>query len=255
MDLGFGAKNQIIGQALVNQIDKNAKVQEQEIIEEINRYDALLEAGDSELEGIRQRRIAGMKKAQAQNQKWRALGHGVYSAIGEGQHGSDAAQEFFNASKESERLVVHFHRPSTRMCDVFHSHLEKLAHNHLETRFVKINVDQCADDGASGSGASYLVDKLGIIVMPTIVIIKNRKAVHHLRGFSEMGDTEDFSTEALEWVLGLHQGVRIPEGRDMPAELQEGRVGVNGIKMKSSYAGGRRGGVKESQNEYDDDEY
>jgi len=253
MDLGFGAKNQIIGQALAQQIDKNAQIQEQEIIEEIKHYDALLEAKDSTLEGIRQRRIAQMKKAQEQNQKWRALGHGTYTAIGEGQHGGDTAKEFFDASKESERLIVHFHRPSTRICDVFHSHLEKLAQKHLETRFVKINVDQCAEDGASGGGASYLVDKLGIHVMPTIVIIKDRKAVHHLRGFGELGDTEDFSTEALEWILGMHKGIKVPEGQDMPEELQQGARGVNGIKMKTRYAGGKRGGVRESKNEYDDD--
>jgi hypothetical protein len=254
MDLGFGAKNQIIGQALTKQIDINAKIQEQEIIEEIKQYDALLEAKDSTLEGIRQRRIAQMKKAQEQKQKWRALGHGSYTAIGEGQHGADTAKAFFDASKESERLVVHFHRPSTRMCDVFHAHLEKLAQKHVETRFIKINVDQCEVDGASGSGASYLVDKLGIVMMPTLVIIKNRNVLHHVRGFGELGDTEDFSTEALEYVLGMHQGIKIPEGSEMPADLQEGRVGVNGIKMKSRYAGGKRGGLKESQNEYDDDD-
>ncbi len=256
MDLGFGAKNQVIGQVLAKQIDQNAKIQEQEIMEEINRYDALLEARDSELEGIRQRRIAAMKKAQEQQQKWRAMGHGTYSAMGEGQHGADTAKEFFDASKESDRMVVHFHRPSTRSCDVFHSHLEKLAQKHLETRFVKINVDQCAEDGASGGGASYLVEKLGIHVMPTVVVIKDRKAMHHLRGFVDLGDTEDFSTEALEWVLGMHQGIKIPEGSEMPEELSnDGRKkGVNGIKMSTRYAGGRRGGVRESKNEYDDDD-
>mmetsp|Transcript_21963 Transcript_21963/g.32905 ORF Transcript_21963/g.32905 Transcript_21963/m.32905 type:complete len:182 (+) Transcript_21963:400-945(+) len=160
-------------------------------------------------------------------------------------------RSFFDATKESERLVVHFHRPSTRLCDVFHAHLEKLAEKHLETRFVKINVDQVAEDGASGSGAAYLVEKLGIVVMPTIIIIKERKAVHHIRGFDELGGTEDFSTEALEWVLGAHGGIKVPEGREMPAELQSGNRGVNGIKMSRRYAGGRRGGVREDENEYD----
>ena len=196
MDLGFGKKNQIIGDALAKQFDKSAKVQEQAINEEISKYDALLHAGDSTLEQIRERRLVQMKKAQEQKQKWKAAGHGVYSAIGEGQNGEDSAKEFFDASKASERLVVHFHRPSTRICDVFHAHLEKVAARHLETRFIKINVDQVSEDGASGSGAAYLVEKLGIIVMPTILIIKDRKAVHHIRGFDELGGTEDFS-----WLL------------------------------------------------------
>jgi len=256
MDLGFADKNQIIGNALAKQLDKSAKVQEQAIVDEINKYDALLDANDSELEILRERRLAAMKKAQEQKQRWRALGHGTYKAIGEGQHGADTAKEFFDASKESDRLVVHFHRPSTRSCDVFHAHLEKLAQKHLETRFVKINVDQCAEDGAGG-GASYLVDKLGIVVMPTIVIIKNRKAIHHIRGFDELGGTEDFSTEVLEWVIGAHQGVKIPEGREIPEELQQGnKKGVNGVSITKRYAGGRRGGVRETRNSYDDeDEY
>mmetsp|Transcript_9711 Transcript_9711/g.14610 ORF Transcript_9711/g.14610 Transcript_9711/m.14610 type:complete len:256 (+) Transcript_9711:128-895(+) len=255
MNLGFGDKNQIIGNALTKQMDKVAKVQEQQIIEEINRYDALLDANDSELEILRERRLVQMKKAQEQKQTWRAQGHGTYTSIGDGQH-ADTAKEFFDATKESDRMVVHFHRPSTRSCDVFHSHLEKLAQTHLETRFVKINVDQCAEDGAMGSGASYLVDKLGIVVMPTLVIIKGRKAIHHIRGFGEVGDTEDFSTAALEWVLGGHGGIKIPEGREMPQELREGPKGVNGIKMSARYAGGRKGGVKENYNEYDsEDEY
>lgn len=255
MDLGFGKKNQIIGDALAKQLDKTAKAQEQQIVEEINRYDALLDAGDSELELLRERRLAQMKKAQEQRQKWRAAGHGVYSAIGEGQQGADAAKEFFDASKESELMIVHFHRPSTRLCDIFHAHLEKLAAKHLEARFVKINVDQVSEDGASGSGAAYLVEKLGIVIMPTIVIIKNRKAVHHIRGFDELGGSEDFSTNVLEWVIGAHGGIKVPEGQEMPEELNPGsNKGVNGIKMSKRYAGGRRGGVREDQNEYDYDD-
>lgn len=254
MDLGFGAKNQAIGEVLAKQIDKTAKVQEQQLIEEINRYDALLEANDSELELLRERRLQQMKKAQLQKQKWKAQGHGTYTAIGEGQHGTDTAKEFFDATKESDRMVVHFHRPSTRSCDVFHAHLEKIAAKHLETRFVKINVDQCAEDGATGSGASYLVDKLGIVVMPTIVIVKDRQAVHHIRGFSELGNKEDFSVEALEYVIGMHQGIKLPEDAKMPEELKEARKGVNGIKMSTRYSGGRRGGVRETYNEYDSEE-
>lgn len=253
MDLGFGGKNQIIGDALAKQFDKVAQVQEQSIIEEINKYDALLEAGDSELEKLRERRLNQMKKAQEQKNKWRAAGHGTYAAIGEGQ-GADSAKEFFDATKESARMVVHFHRPSTRFCDIFHAHLEKLADKHLETRFVKVNVDQVSEDGAVGSGAAYLVEKLGIVVMPTILIIKERKAVHHIRGFDEIGGGEDFSTEALEWVLGTHGAIKVPEGREMPEELQAGNRGVNGIKMARRYAGGRRGGVREDVNEYNYDD-
>ena len=145
MDLGYGAKNQIIGDAVAKAVHQNAKAQEAALNEELSKYDALLNSTDSELDILRERRLAQMKKAQEQKAKWRAQGHGEYTALGEGQHGADTAKEFFDATKKSERMVVHFHRPSTRSCDVFHKHLEKLAAKHLETRFVKINVDQVGE--------------------------------------------------------------------------------------------------------------
>lgn len=254
MDLGYGAKNQVIGQAVANAVLQNSKAQESALNEEISRYDDLLNSNDSELEILRERRLAKMKKIHEQKAKWRGLGHGSYVSLGEGQNGGDTAKAFFDASKASARLLVHFHRPSTRSCDVFHAHLEKIAAKHLETRCVKINVDMVVEDGANGSGAAYLVDKLGIIMMPTIVIVKDRKAMHHIRGFDELGGTEDFSTEALEWLVGMHGGIHQAEGADMPEELKQGRRGVNGVKIRTRYAGGRKGGVREDENEYQDED-
>jgi len=254
MDLGYGSKNQVIGQAVAKAVLQQSKAQEDALNEEISRYDALLNSTDSEMEILRERRLAQMKKAQEKKSKWYSLGHGSYTALGEGQHGTDTAKEFFDASKESERMVVHFHRPTTRICDVFHSHLEKLAAKHIETRFLKINVDMVTEDGASGSGAAYLVEKLGIVVMPTIVIVKDRKAMYHVRGFDELGGTEDFSTDSLEWLLGMHGGIHQTEENTMPEELQQGRRGVNGIKIRKKYAGGKRGGVREEVNEFEEED-
>eukprot|EP00566_Odontella_aurita_P022744 CAMPEP_0113553778 /NCGR_PEP_ID=MMETSP0015_2-20120614/15796_1 /TAXON_ID=2838 /ORGANISM="Odontella" /LENGTH=141 /DNA_ID=CAMNT_0000454873 /DNA_START=186 /DNA_END=608 /DNA_ORIENTATION=- /assembly_acc=CAM_ASM_000160 len=141
MDLGYGGKNQVLGEAVSSAILRQTQAQEAAINDELAQYDSLLEAGDSDLEALRARRLAQMKRGAEQKAKWRDLGHGTYAALGEGQHGGDVAREFFDASKKSERMVVHFHRPSTRMCDVFHRHMEKLAPRHLETRFVKINVE------------------------------------------------------------------------------------------------------------------
>lgn len=254
MDLGYGKKNQIVGQAVAKAVHQNAVAQEAALNAELSKYDSLLNSTDSELDILRERRLAQMKKVQEQRLKWKSLGHGQYTSLSEGQHGADTAKEFFDASKESDRMVVHFHRPSTKSCDVFHKHLEILANKHLETRFIKINVDKVSEDGASGSGAAYLVEKLGIIVMPTLVLIKNRKAMHHIRGFDELGGTEDFSTESLEWLLGMHEGIHIPEGTEMPQELAGGGKGVNGVTIKTRYAGGKRGGVRESENIYDEED-
>lgn len=256
MDLGYGSSNQVVGDAAARAILAQAQAQEAAVQEEMNQYDQLLEATDSELDRIRERRLAQMKKAAEQKSKWLSQGHCTYTAIGEGQHGADAAREFFDMSKQSERVVVHFHRPTTRICDIFHAHLAKLAPMHPETRFVKINVDQCDAEGGGSGGATYLVEKLGIVVMPTLLVVKNRKAHHHVRGFDELGGTENFSLEALEFVLGGHGALHLPEGAEPPAELLEGSAaGVNSVNVKRFAAGGsRRGrGAYGSSEDYDED--
>ena len=257
MDLGYGNVNQVVGNTVAAALERTTKAQEEAIRDEIGKYDALLEAKDDELEALRERRLAAMKRAQEQRQKYLHAGHGEYRELCEGQHGADTAREFFEASKESDRMVVHFYRPTSAvLCDIVHAHLTKLAPKHVETRFVKINVDSCAE---SNSGAAYLVEKLGVVVMPTIVVIKNRKAVHHIRGFDEFGGTDSFSTEVVEWVLASHEGILKSDNMEMPEELQDlyNNRSVNGVKIRTKLSRGRRRGVRDgghgSYDDYDDE--
>lgn len=228
MDLGFGKGNQAVGNAAAQAILQTAQAQEAAVQAELDRYDALLEADDEALEALRAKRLAAMKEEHAKQQRWASLGHGTYSELGGGQNAKDVAREFFDAAKQSERMVVHFYRSSTRLCDVFHKHLEKLAPQHKETRFVKINVENCDKEGG---GAAFLVERLGIVIMPTLVIVKKREAVHHIRGFDELGCSEDFSTKALEYVLGVHGAIYQPEGQDVPPELLDVQ-GVNRVRLR-----------------------
>ena len=228
MDLGYGQGSQAVGSAAARAILQTAQAQEAALEDEMARYDALLD-DDEAMEALRGKRLAAMKEEHANQQKWLACGHGEYSELGGGgQNAKDVAREFFDATKQSERMVVHFYRSSTRLCDVFHKHLEKLARKHKETRFVKINVENCDKEGG---GAAFLVERLGVVIMPTLVIVKKREAVHHIRGFDELGATENFSTSALEYVLGVHGALFQPEGQEVPAELLEVQ-GVNGVRLR-----------------------
>lgn len=225
MDLGFGNKNQTLGDATSAAILKTAQLQERAIDEELCKYDELLNCKDDDLEILRAKRLEKMKAASRKREMYLANGHGTYVALGEGKQGADVAREFFEASKVSERLVVHFYRPSTRFCDVFHSHLMKLTPKHLETRFVKINVE----DGEN-SGVRFLVERLGIVVMPTLLIVKNRKADHQIQGFDELGGNENFSTSALACVLAAHGAIHLSEEeRELSEELLRGAG--NSIEM------------------------
>jgi len=277
MDLGFSGSNQAVGSAAASALLQQTAQREAAVDAAVAGYDAILtEATDTELEALRERRLQSMKRAAEQRAGWLAQGHGTYSAIGEGQAGgADAAREFFEAAKKSDRLVVHFHRPTTRSCDVLHAHLEKLAPRHPETRFVKIDVGRVATaDGADGGGqgATYLVEKLGIVVMPTLLVVLKRQAVHQIRGFDELGRRgEDCSAEALEHVLGGHGALRLPEGAERPEELLDAG-GVNDVSVRRSgggagrkaaaygygyghgYGSGRRGGAYGGDEDYDSDD-
>ena len=197
-----------------------------------------------------------MKAGAQQKSKWLEMGHGVYTDLSDGQHGGDIAKAFFDAAKKSNRMVVHFHRPTTRQCDVFHAALEQLAPKHPETRFVKINVEGCDDvrEGGSGAGAKYLVEKLGIVVMPTLLIVKDRKAHHHVRGFDELGGKDDFSGTDLAYVLGGHGALTRKDEEEVEPRFISGDEraieGVNSLRMMFGKGGARRGGYED----FDEDE-
>lgn len=234
MDLGFGNHNQKVGNATAQALLQGAQAQEESLNAELAQYDKLLE-DDEGLETLRQRRLAQLQNQHSQWQKWRDLGHGEYVELGGGQDARDVAKEFFEATKTSERLVVHFYRPTTRFCDVFHAHLSKLAPKHLETRFLKINVQDCDHQGG---GASFLVEKLGIVVMPTLVLVKDRKAFHHMTGFNEVGGTEDFSEQALAFVLGNHGVIDPRDDEEVPEEVLKASKGINSIRIKKGARSG-----------------
>ena len=233
MDLGFGRHNQDVGEATAKALLQGAQVQEQNIDVELMQFDKLLDDEDG-LEMLRQKRIKEMKAQHSNRQRWKDLGHGEYVEFGGGQDSRDVAKDFFRAAKESERLVVHFYRPTTRYCDVFHAQLAKLAPKHLETRFVKINVEDCDHQGG---GASFLVERLGVVVMPTLVLVKDRKAFHHMTGFDELGGTADFTERSLAFVLGRHGIIFPTDDEEVPEEVLQ-NVGVNAIRIKKGAKSG-----------------
>ena len=82
-----------------------------------------------------------------------------------------------------------------------------------------------------------MVEKLGIRVMPTLVIVKNRKVEHHMRGFDELGSSEDFSTELLAHVLANHGALTSTEEEHNPPELDGTSLsgyGVNRVRVSRS---------------------
>ena len=125
-----------------------------------------------------------LQKSQKQKQEWMALGHGKYEELA-------SEPEFFEACKKSPRVVCHFYRDSTFRCKIVDKHMALLAPKHTETRFVKIDVERCP----------FLVQRLKIVVLPTICLARDSKTVDYIVGFDDLGGTDEFSTEMLEWRI------------------------------------------------------
>eukprot|EP00941_MAST-03F_sp_MAST-3F-sp1_P004858 g4858.t1 len=164
-----------------------ARAQEEMLDEKIQ---ALENMDEDDLESLRQRRLEEMKRKSREKQAFRRKGHGSYTEV-------TNEKEFFNATKNSPRVVCHFYRPASKYCLYVDKHLSRLAQTHLETKFIKINAEK----------SPYLCEKLHIWMMPTMVLVKDRKTQHSIVGFDELGGTENFSTRDLEIVLMNHEMV------------------------------------------------
>ncbi|KAL1140253.1 hypothetical protein AAG570_000185 [Ranatra chinensis] len=168
--------------ALVREVLKVTKAVEEEIDLNIQKLDAVRTGDD--IDSLRSERLKKMKKDALQKNEWLSKGHGKYEDIEE--------KDFFNIIKESDRIVLHFYRSETARCKIFDHHLKLLAPQHVETKFVKIDATKCP----------FLTGRLQVKVLPTLLMILNGEVKGMLIGFSELGNTDEFSTEVLQWRLG-----------------------------------------------------
>jgi len=181
-------QQQILQQAMMQQAMLNvAKQVEEKIDAEMKELDAI-ENDEDELERIRAKRMTQLKNAQDKRAEWLRNGHGQLNEI-------NSDKDFFEEAKGSKKLVVHFYRNTTMRSKILDEHLKVLAKQHVETKFLKLDVDKC----------DWIVQRLNIRVIPTMALVLDGKTTGYLRGFEEFGGTDDFSTEMLEWRLGVAQ--------------------------------------------------
>lgn len=158
-----------------------AEMIEKQVDAKIDQLDNLK---DEDIEQLRKKRLMELKKAQTQKEEWLRAGHGTYEEISN-------EKEFFDVCKKSKNVVCHFYRNTTLYCKVVDKHLNILCTKHIEARFVMINAEKCP----------FLVERLRIVVMPTICLAKEGKTVDFVVGFDDMGGRDDFPTEMLEWRI------------------------------------------------------
>ncbi|XP_047226685.1 thioredoxin domain-containing protein 9 [Girardinichthys multiradiatus] len=168
---------------IINKVmEQTAKAVEEQVDAQLSK---LNDMDDDDLERLKERRLEALKKAQKQKQEWLSKGHGEYREI-------SSERDFFGEVKESKNVVCHFYRNSTFRCQVLDKHLAILAKKHVETKFIKLNAEK----------APFLSERLRIKVIPTLALLLDGKTKDYVVGFTDLGNTDEFSTEMLEWRLG-----------------------------------------------------
>ncbi len=76
-----------------------------------------------------------MRNRAAKEQQWRNQGHLEYVELRD-------EKEWFEASRENERMVCHFYRGVTWRCQIVDRHLEQLSKKHIETKFCKVRAGE-----------------------------------------------------------------------------------------------------------------
>ena len=123
------------------------------------------------------------------------------------------------------------------MCQVVNRHLSLLCTKHLGTRFVRINAEK----------SPFLAEKLSIIILPSICMVIKGKIKDWIMGFDDLGGTADFTTETLEWRLGV-SGVLQYEG-----DLEGPPKPVKSVKGRHMIKGKARAGREGWESDSDED--
>jgi hypothetical protein len=147
---------------------------------------AIDEMDEDDLDRLREKRMQQMRKANEQKALWRQMGHGSVQELSN-------EKEFFEAAKKSEHMLCHFYRPTTKRCEIVDKHLTELAPKHIEARFCRINAEK----------TEFLVQKLLVVVLPTIALIYKGKVIDYIVGFDDIGGHDDFPTEACDTLSSL----------------------------------------------------
>jgi len=180
---------------------------------------ALDDMDEDDLERLREKRMQQMRKANEQRAEWRAMGHGQYQELTD-------EKEFFEAAKKSDHMLCHFYRGTTPRCAIVDKHLGLLAPKHIEARFCRINAEK----------SPFLVQKLLVVVLPTIALVHKGKVIDYVVGFDDIGGHDDFPTEVLEWRIACQGVIKVDydvhDGPPGEAQLHKQRYGGKGFKAR-----------------------
>ncbi|ESZ91975.1 hypothetical protein SBOR_7632 [Sclerotinia borealis F-4128] len=150
---------------------------------------ASLEEGPA-VDAFREQRIQQLHSELTRAKSQKTQGFGNFTEIKE-------EKALMDLTTEVKYAVVHFSKNDFARCGVMDTHLATLAPKHLDTRFLKIDVEN----------APFLVTKLNVKILPCVLVFIDGRSIDRIVGFEGLGYTPDtFTTKDLEARL-LASGV------------------------------------------------
>ncbi|XP_039196518.1 thioredoxin domain-containing protein 9 [Crotalus tigris] len=210
----------VFSKALEAQMLQTAKIVEEQLDAEMQKMDQM---DEDELELLKQKRLEALKKDQQQKQEWLSKGHGEYREI-------PSEREFFQEVKGSKNVVCHFYKDSTFRCLILDKHLTILAKKHIETKFIKLNAEK----------SPFLCERLHIKIIPTLALIKDGKTQDYVVGFTDLGNTDEFTTETLEWRLGYSDIINYSGNLMEPPFQSQKKFGTSFTKLDKKTIRGKK---------------
>jgi len=132
----------------------------------------------------RQQRLEELKREAEHSRDLREIDHGKYTEIFD-------EPEVIRTSANEKLCVIHFYHRNFPRCKIMDKHLEEIAPKYYHTRFIRVFVEN----------VPWLVEKLGIKILPCVIVFIDGVTKDKIIGFEELGNVDDFATSALEMRL------------------------------------------------------
>ncbi|KAJ7665499.1 thioredoxin-like protein [Mycena rosella] len=153
--------------------------------------DALFAELEEEIENdsngqMREYGLQALKQQMKELSEMKQNQHGHYSEIKD-------EKEVVRVSAREPKCVVHFYHDKFKRCAIMDKHLAKLAPKYFNTRFFRVFVEN----------VPWLVEKLGIKILPCVICFVDGISKDRLIGFEELGNSDGFDTAVLELRLAV----------------------------------------------------
>ncbi|KAI6105810.1 thioredoxin-like protein [Pisolithus sp. B1] len=199
--------------------------------DEVDDDDAIFAELEAEIENdenaaFRERGLEQLRLQADKLKHMQANAYGTYSEIVD-------EKEAVRISAHEPRCVIHFYHSSFKRCEIMDRHLAKLASKYSATRFLRVFVEN----------VPWLVQRLGIKVLPCVISFVDGVTKDRLIGFEEIGNSDVFETAVLELRLSRSGMVVVDDVYDVHSlvlgVLQKAADQLGALSYSISPASGR----------------